>query len=333
MSDTASGAASNAHAPGPEPLATLDRTSDVWPGEFVRVRGQRVFVRHVDAAAAFQAPAGARPLAVMVHGLGGSSINWTDLGQILAPSVASYALDLPGFGLSDPPADGDYGIEAFAEAVIGYLEILVAARGRRRVHLLGNSLGGAVAVRVAMARPDLVATLTLISPAFPDLRPRLRRLQFLPLSLVRIPVVGPAGFRLVGSAYPARQVESTFREILVDPDVMGPVRRRQAIDQAAARASMPWAPDALAASFNALVRSWIADLGAAHWSAARAVSAPTLVVWGARDLLVSSAVAPKVARHIRGSTLIVYEDVGHVAQMERPAAVARAVWELISHSA
>ncbi|WP_019202657.1 alpha/beta fold hydrolase [Tsukamurella sp. 1534] len=322
-------------------LAQVDRESDVWPGEFLSLRGRRVFARHVDGAAATTAPPDGRPTAVMIHGLGGSSINWTDLGQVLAPSVASYALDLPGFGLSDPPADGDYGIESFAETVVAYLETVVAVRrrpggapggtanGPDGVHLIGNSLGGAVAVRVAMLRPDLVRSLTLISPAFPDLRPRVRRLQFLPLSLVRIPGVGPAGFRLIGSAYPERQVDSTFREILVDPEVMGPVRRRQAVDQAAARASMAWAPDALAASFNALVRSWVMDLGASHWAAARAVSVPTAVIWGARDLLVSVGVAPKVVRHIRGSTLTVFEGVGHVAQMERPAETARIVRDLI----
>lgn len=319
--------------PGVSELAQVNRTSDVWPGEFVSLRGRRVFVRHVDGAAATTAPSDPRPAIVMIHGLGGSSINWTDVGQVLAPTAASYALDLPGFGLSDPPADGDYSIEEFAQTVIAYLENLIAVRGRDRgVHLVGNSLGGAIAVRVAMLRPDLLRSLTLISPAFPDLRPRVRRLQFLPLSLVRLPGVGPAGFRLIASAYPERQVDQTFREILVDPAAMGPVRRRQAIDQAAARASMPWAPDALAASFNALVRSWIVDLGASHWAAARAVSVPTAVVWGARDLLVSVGVAPKVVRHIKGSTLTVFEDVGHVAQMEKPGETAKVIADLIGRA-
>lgn len=325
--------------PGVSGLAQVDRASDVWPGEFITLRGRRVFVRRVDDAAATTAPSDPRPVAVMIHGLGGSSINWTDLGQVLAPTAASYALDLPGFGLSDPPVDGDYSIEEFAQTVIAYLETLLAARrggpreGREPgVHLLGNSLGGAIAVRVAMLRPDLLRSLTLISPAFPDLRPRVRRLQFLPLSLVRLPGIGPAGFRLIASAYPERQVDQTFREILVDPAVMGVVRRQQAIDQAAARASMAWAPDALAASFNALVRSWIVDFGASHWAAARAVSVPTAVVWGARDLLVSVGVAPKVVRHIRGSTLTVFDDVGHVAQMEKPDATAKIVAELIGRA-
>lgn len=309
----------------------MNRTSEVWPGEFITLRGRRVFARHVDDAAATTAPSDPRPTVVLIHGLGGSSINWTDLGQVLAPMAASYALDLPGFGLSDPPADGDYSIDEFAQTVIAYLETVVAVRGGG-VHLVGNSLGGAIAVRVAMLRPDLLRSLGLISPAFPDLRPRVRRLQFLPLSLVRLPGVGPAGFRLIASAYPERQVDQTFREILVDPEVMGPVRRRQAIDQAAARASMPWAPDALAASFNALVRSWVVDLGAAHWAAARAVSVPTAVVWGARDLLVSVGVAPKVARHIKGSTLTVFEDVGHVAQMEKPVQTAKILADLIVSS-
>src|ERR1700679_1490434 len=92
-----------------------------------------------------RAPAeGAEP-AVFVHGLGGSSRNWTDLmaelsrpGPVPAePVLSSEAIDLPGFGYSPPPADGDYSIDAHAAAVID----LIDAGGRWPVHLIGNSLG------------------------------------------------------------------------------------------------------------------------------------------------------------------------------------------------
>ena len=107
----------------------------------------------------------------MIHGLGGQATNWTDLMAELVDEVEGWAPDLPGFGWSPPPPDGDYSVTADAEIVSAMLEQLYAERAEP-IHLFGNSMGGAIAVLVAAARPDLVATLTLVSPALPDLRPR-----------------------------------------------------------------------------------------------------------------------------------------------------------------
>ena len=104
--------------------------------------------------------------ALFVHGLGGSSQNWSALMPLLDDRLDCEAVDLPGFGDSAPPDDGDYSVTGHARAVIRLLD----AEGRGPVHLFGNSLGGAVATRVAAVRPDLVRTLTLISPALPELR-------------------------------------------------------------------------------------------------------------------------------------------------------------------
>src|SRR3954462_8137409 len=106
------------------------------------------------------------PPALYVHGLGGSSQNWSALMPLLDGLVESEALDLPGFGDSPPPDDGDYSVTGHARAVIRFLD----AAGRGPVHLFGNSLGGAVTTRVAALRPDLVRTLTLVSPALPEIR-------------------------------------------------------------------------------------------------------------------------------------------------------------------
>ena len=106
------------------------------------------------------------PPALYVHGLGGSSQNWSALMPLLDGLVDSEALDLPGFGDSPPPDDGNYSVTGHARAVIRYLD----SAGSGPVHLFGNSLGGAIATRVAALRPDLVRTLTLVSPALPELR-------------------------------------------------------------------------------------------------------------------------------------------------------------------
>jgi pimeloyl-ACP methyl ester carboxylesterase len=153
-----------------------------WPGELVALDTGEVFVRRAPA------PEGAEP-ALFVHGLGGSSTNWTDLMDLLrkppadrpdGPVLASEALDLPGFGFSPAPANsgpggrtGVYSVDAMARTVCDLIE----KRRNWPVHLTGNSMGGAVCVRVAARRPDLVRTLTLIAPALPDLRPRLLPLR------------------------------------------------------------------------------------------------------------------------------------------------------------
>src|SRR3984885_7501317 len=162
----------------------------VWPGEFVSVgtgaRAAEIFVRSAPASD------GAEP-ALFVHGLGGSATNWTDLMDLLRkppasdpsqPGLACEALDLPGFGFSPGPADRDYSLDAMAAVVCDLIE----KRGNWPVHLTGNSLGGAVCVRAAARRPDLFRTLTLISPALPDLRPRLGPLR---AGLGGLPRVGP----------------------------------------------------------------------------------------------------------------------------------------------
>src|SRR3954468_23377984 len=131
-----------------------------WPARRVMIDGAMLHVRDTPCTAP-----GAEP-AVYVHGLGGSSQNWTDFAGLLAARFDAQAVDLPGFGYSDPSPR--YSIPAFADRLIGYLDYA----GRGPVHLVGNSLGGSISVRVAALRPDLVRTLTLISPAMPFLDPR-----------------------------------------------------------------------------------------------------------------------------------------------------------------
>src|SRR6185436_866657 len=125
---------------------------------------------------------------VYVHGLGGSATNWTDLAALLGPRAAGTAVDLPGFGRSRPPAGFDFTPATHADALLCFL-----AGRNEPVHLLGNSLGGAIAISVAARRPELVRTLTLVSPAMPDRRPDPRRMADVRLALALVP--GPIGER------------------------------------------------------------------------------------------------------------------------------------------
>ena len=180
----------------PDGLAPLDLQQEPWPGHHEVLAGHEVHVRRTPG------PDGVTP-AVFVHGLGGSASNWTDLAGLLAPLAPGLALDLPGFGRSAPPPHGRYSLTGSADAVTALLETTGPA------HLFGNSMGGAVSILVAARRPELVRTLTLISPAVPDLRPDPRRISDPRLPLAYFPVVGGFFRRRLQSSTPRERAGST----------------------------------------------------------------------------------------------------------------------------
>lgn len=284
-----------------------------WPPERVPLPGYTLSVR----VAAPTRP-DAEP-AVFVHGLGGSALNWTQLMGLLADRLAGRAPDLPGFGDSPPPDDGDYSVAGHARAVIALLE----HDGRDRVHLFGNSLGGAVATVVAAQRPDLVRTLTLIAPALPDLRPGRWRTR---AALLAVPGLGSLAARRLQDLTPEQRVEGLLDLVFADPAVVSPAARQLAVEEATRRAALPYSADALASSAKGLMRSWATRGPESLWAQARRVSAPTLVVYGGQDKLVPHA-GRRVTETFPDARVVLLPRSGHVAQMEHPEVVERLVRE------
>ncbi|MFE7029900.1 alpha/beta fold hydrolase [Streptomyces sp. NPDC057621] len=263
------------------------------------------------------------PPALYVHGLGGSSQNWSALMPLLDGLVDSEALDLPGFGDSPPPDDGDYSVTGHARAVIRYLD----AAERGPVHLFGNSLGGAVSTRVAAVRPDLVRTLTLVSPALPELR--VQR-SAVPTALLALPGVA-ALFTGFTKGWTAEQrVRGVTALCYGDPGMVTPEGFRNAVEEMERRLALPYFWDVMARSARGIVNAY--TLGGQHglWRQAERVLAPTLLVYGGRDQLVSYRMAQRAARAFRDSRLLTLPDAGHVAMMEYPETVATAFRELLA---
>jgi pimeloyl-ACP methyl ester carboxylesterase len=298
-----------------------------WPGELVDSGVGQFFVRTAPAEAGAES-------ALFVHGLGGSARNWTDLmdllrqstwGGLTGPGLACEAIDLPGFGHSPVTPDGSYSIGAHAAAVIALIE-------RRRnwpVHLVGNSLGGAVVTRVAARRPDLVRTLTLISPALPDLRPRTVPLR---VTILCVPGIGTwmmnAFRRLPPEARSARTIQDVYRY----PRLIHPQRRAEETAELARRDELGYANDVLIASARGLVAEYAKRGAGSLWHEAARVTAPTLVIHGSHDKLVNPAASARAARVFRNARAVVLPQVGHVAMMERPDLVAREMRELVAAS-
>ncbi|MFI8518643.1 alpha/beta fold hydrolase [Streptomyces sp. NPDC085481] len=266
------------------------------------------------------------PPALYVHGLGGSSQNWSDLMPRLADLVDGEAVDLPGFGDSPPPDDGNYSVTGHARAVIRLLD----AAGRGPVHLFGNSMGGAVATRVAAVRPDLVRTLTLISPALPELR---AQRSAWPTALLALPGIAPLFARLTRDWTAEQRVRGVLSLCYGDPGQVTDEGFRHAVEEMERRLELPYFWDAMARSSRGIVDAY--TLGGQHglWRQAERVLAPTLLVYGGRDQLVSYRMARKAAAAFRGSRLLTLPEAGHVAMMEYPQTVADAVRELITDAA
>jgi pimeloyl-ACP methyl ester carboxylesterase len=292
----------------------------MWPGEHVEVNGTRLFVRSTPAEVPDAEPA------LCIHGLGGASTNWTDLAGLLRGHLAVEAIDLPGHGRSGPPPDDDYRLDAHARAVIGYLE----RSGRGPVHLVANSMGGATAILVAAQRPDLLRTLTLISPAVPDTnRLRAHAVRGDPrMALLVVPGLGGVAMRRVAGVSAERRVRATIALVFADKSRYPNQRLAEAISEAQERESMPWANTAFLKSLRGLARSQFVANRAA-WTAMRSIRVPSLVIWGDRDRLVSPALAAEVANAIPDARLLVLEGVGHTAMMEDPETTARAILGLV----
>ncbi|MEW2287236.1 alpha/beta hydrolase [Streptomyces sp. NPDC047841] len=266
------------------------------------------------------------PPALYVHGLGGSSQNWSSFMAELDGVVDGEALDLPGFGDSPPPDDGDYSVTGHARAVIRYLD----AAGRGPVHLFGNSLGGAVATRVAAVRPDLVRTLTLVSPALPELR--VQR-SAVPTALLGVPGIAALFTRLTREWTAEQRVRGVMALCYGDPGRVSPEAFRYAVEELERRQRLPYFWDAMTRSARGIVNAY--TLGGQHglWRQAERVLAPTLLVYGGRDQLVGFRMARKAARAFRDSRLLTLPDAGHVAMMEYPDVVAGAFRELLTQTA
>ena len=303
-------------------LAPLDDTVRAWPGRVVVVDGLRIHVRTTASANPHAEPA------LFVHGLGGSSHNWTDLAGVLRNQLAIEAIDLPGHGRSGPGRR--YSIDRHAEVVIRYLEV----SGRGPVHLAGNSMGGAVCVVVAAKRPDLVRTLTLVSPAVPDNRIRAFPLKNDPrTALLVVPGVGEALTRYYNRRFtPEQRARATIALCFGDPKRYPPQRLQEAVEEVRKREQLPWATAGMLRSMRGLAIAQFVK-NRVGWATLRRIAAPTLVLWGDTDRLVAPDLAPYVAAAIPDSRLAVFEGVGHTAMMEVPERTARAMLALIEDAA
>jgi pimeloyl-ACP methyl ester carboxylesterase len=262
-------------------------------------------------AAAARFPGTPPPPLVLVHGLGGSTVNWELVGGHLAELLGTpvTAIDLPGFGRTR--------LDARQPTFDTHLKLLQSFVGERGpVIVIGNSMGGSLGVGLAASRPDLVAGLVLVNAALP--RPRgnidqlARTAKFAaltvhraatPLMRTRARALGHEGL-----------VDATLALAMAHPESLDPALRRKMILLAAERSGFPETAAAYTLSGGSLFRYIVGpmrtDLGR--------VQCPTLVLHGRRDRLVPVAFARALARRRRDWPFVELDGCGHVPQLEQP---------------
>jgi len=269
-------------------------------------------VHYVD----FGGPAGA-PRLVLVHGLGGSHLNWCLLAPLLAGQARVLALDLVGFGLTYPA-----GRAATVQANAALLDRFVREVAGGPAVLVGNSMGGMVSVLAAAAHPDAVTGLVLVDPALPwvrGVRPDL--LVASTLLLYAVPGLGERYLARRRAKLPARELVRQILDLCcVDPTVVPAELVAASVALVERRAAVPGLDAAFLAAARSLLQ--VSARRARYWAAMRAVRAPVLLMNGAQDRLVSVHSARETAARNPGWRFEVFPNVGHVPQLEVPQAVA-----------
>jgi pimeloyl-ACP methyl ester carboxylesterase len=259
--------------------------------------------------------------------MSGAATNWTDFMGELADDFACAAVDLPGSGFSPPPpTPAGYSIDALAETVTRVIEEHLTGP----VHLVGNSMGGAVSVKVAADRPDLVRTLTLISPALPDLLLHTSVAQF---PLLALPKLGAMTLRRVGLLAPEHRVAAVTSNCFYDPSTLHPDRFALEVAELRRRDQLGYAEEVLAGAARALTREYLRPRHRSLWRAAERIHLPVLAVYGSHDRLVHPRGAARAARAFGNSRVVVLPRTGHVAQMEHPSVVAGLFREMVDSAA
>jgi len=243
--------------------------------------------------------AGTGDPALLIHGLGATKASFLPTIAALAPSYRTIAVDLPDFGDSAKPLTGTYDAAYFARAMTALLDAL----GLERAHVIGNSMGGRVAIEVGLRNPERVGRLVLLAPSLAWLRPRrwAAALRFVPTQLGLVqPAPRPLVEKIVRNMIPGADNEWTsagideFLRSYLTPS-------GRAAFYAAARhiyLEEPWGPSGF-------------------WTRLPSLQPSALFVWGRRDRLVPLAFARHVREALPHSEHLEL-DCGHVPQLERP---------------
>ena len=240
--------------------------------------------------------AGAGPLVVFLHGIGGNASNWNAQLPAFAPHFACAAWDARGYGASDDYA-GELAFDDFVGDVLRVFDHFEVERG----HLVGLSMGGRIAMRTALLHADRIATLTLVDTheGFEAFTPEQRRA-----------FVDSRRAPLLAGKMPADIAEPVARS-LIGPKAT-PAHFRQLVDSIAALHK------------DSYIKSLEATVSQVTLGDISRIAAPAHFIVGADDPLTPVAMHFEMAAKLKDAPVSVVPDAGHLSNIENPDAFNRA---------
>jgi pimeloyl-ACP methyl ester carboxylesterase len=256
------------------------------------------------------------PAVVLVHGLGGSHLNWDLFAPLLTSHARVWAIDLPGFGRSEPG-----GRTTSVQANVAVLHRFLTEVIGQPVVLVGNSMGGMISLLAAGERPDAVTGLVLLDPAVPGPRRALDPLVAVTFGLYALPFVGE---RFLWWRRTRQSALARVREMLhlcgVDPDDLPPEIIERSVTLLEERQDIEGMDRAFLAAARSLLKLLVDPRR--YRKAMASIEDPVLLVHGDRDRLVAVAAARDIARRHPGWRYLELADVGHVPQLQVPERLA-----------
>lgn len=241
---------------------------------------------------------------VLIHGLGGNKVSFYETASALTPHYTVHAIDLPGFGSSSKPTRAPYDAPWFARAVLRFLDSL----GIERAHLVGNSLGGRVAIEVGLTAPDRVHSLSMLTPSMAWRRRR----GFVPIVKLLRPELAAIPHPMSGAV-----VRRQFWSMFARPERLHPSVADIAVQEFLAS----YRVHAARVAFHSAARSIYLEepFGPkGFWTRLEQLEPPSTFVWGDEDPLVPHSFCKHVADLLPDARQVVLEQCGHVPQVELP---------------
>ena len=238
---------------------------------------------------------------LLLHGSGSSLQTWDEWVKILSPSHRIIRIDLPGYGMTGPTREKDYSMNWY----VGFLEKFLQKISVSSCYLAGNSFGGHIALRYALAHPEHVVKLVLIdSSGYP-----MEMDGALVFKLARTPVLN----NIMRYVTPRSLVEKTIKKSYGDPSKVTQALVDRYFDMILCQGNRE--------TFIAIANKPFDDSSLLIPK----IKVETLILWGDKDALIPPAHANRFNYDIPGSKLIMYPGVGHIPMEEIPEQTARDV--------
>ena len=251
------------------------------------------------------------PAIILLHGSNSSLHTWEPLVRRLGGDYRVVTLDLPGHGLTGATPDRDYG----ADGMIAAVDVVAARLGLDHFVLGGNSMGGWVAWRYALARPDHVDALLLIDAGGMPLRAGEKR----PASNI--------GFRLLEQPFGRWLATRITPRALVEKSLRGSVAKQAIVDDE--MVDRYWELLRFPGNRQATALRARTDREPEMAERVGEIEAPTLILFGKQDRLINPGAAQSFHERIAGSEVLLFDGIGHLPMEEDADATAAAIADFL----